>query len=63
MIQRDNDNHLQKLHLYQPFHQLSSLSANATNDYFVASGFAHDIGVFDVNRNFPIKVLTHSRMC
>ncbi|CAD7928764.1 unnamed protein product [Amoebophrya sp. A120] len=58
MIQRDVEtNNLQKLHLYQPFMQLSSLSANATNDYFVASGFAHELGVFDVNRNFPIKII------
>ncbi|CAD7925233.1 unnamed protein product, partial [Amoebophrya sp. A25] len=58
MIQRNpSSGGLQKLHLYQPFNQLSSLSANATNDYFVASGFTHELGVFDMNRNFPIKLI------
>ena len=48
---------LTKVHLYQPFNQLSSLSTNCTNDFFVASGFTHDLAVYDMQRNFPIKTV------
>jgi len=60
LTERDNllNNEVSKLHLYQPFHQLSSLSSNVTNDYFCASGFTHDIALYDMSRNFPVRTIT-----